>query len=69
MDNVSYVTGGTANGLYIDTTASPGVGASTTTSAPTAAGTYYGYATGSACNAGATTIPAGIKWASSFTNA
>jgi len=66
VDNINFVTGGSANGLYIDTTATPGVGATTTTSAPTKAGTYYGFSKGT-CNAGATAAPASLVWGSSFT--
>jgi type IV pilus assembly protein PilA len=72
VDNIQFVTGGAANGMYTDTTASPGVPSSGTplpapaASAPTAAGTWYGYqANATTCNAGATTV-AGLVWGSKF---
>ena len=62
VDNLAAITTVSGNGLYLAT----GQGAASTTSAPTNTGTFYGYQTGSACQANATTIPSGIKWASSF---
>ena len=43
VDNLTFVTGGGANGPYTDTTAKPGITGSAT-SAPTAAGTFYSQA-------------------------
>ena len=63
VDNVNPVTGGAGNGLY----RVAGATVASTVSAPTTAGTYYGYSTGS-CNAGLTTAPAGLKWNTSFTS-
>ena len=62
VDNLTSISTVSGNGLYLAT----GQGASTTTSAPTNSGTYYGYQTGSSCAANATSIPSGIKWNSSF---
>jgi len=66
VDNINFVTGGAANGLYTDTTATPGI-IGNATSAPTKAGTYYGMST-NACNASALTLT-GAVWGSSFTAA
>jgi len=72
VDNIQYVTGTTTNGMYTDTTATPGIPSVTTplpapaTSAPTAAGTWYGYqANATTCNATATTV-SGLVWGSKF---
>ena len=40
-DNIAFVVGGGSNGMYTDTTVTPGITHSAT-SAPTATGTYYG---------------------------
>jgi type IV pilus assembly protein PilA len=72
VDNIAFIVGG-SNGLYTDTTASPGVTSGATT-APTATGTYYGTTpgpttggAGTGCNAGAATI-VGAKWGTSYNN-
>jgi type IV pilus assembly protein PilA len=64
VDNLSVITGGAANGLYTDTVAAGIAGSAT--SAPTAAGTYYGKSTNT-CAASATTL-SGAKWGSTFSN-
>jgi type IV pilus assembly protein PilA len=65
VDNLQFIAGGAANGLYTDVVANPGITGSAT-SAPTAAGTYYGKST-NACDASATTLTGG-KWGSTFSN-
>ncbi len=67
VDNIGFVTGNaSSNGMYTDTTVSPGVKTSAT-SAPTAAGTYYGKSTGT-CNASNTALT-GAVWGANFTAA
>jgi hypothetical protein len=71
VENLASVTGtaAPANGMYIDTFPSPGVGGSTLT-APTSAGTFYGKASTSSCNAATLVATAGNNvapiWNSSF---
>ena len=64
VDNVQPVTASTtgANGLYRVV----GADITSTTSAPTTAGTFYGYSK-STCDASTTAAPAGLKWNTSFT--
>ena len=69
VDNIAFVAGGATNGMYTDTTATPGV-TGTATSAPTAAGTYYGTSaanSGAGCDAGvAITAPMAARWGTTF---
>jgi len=66
VDNIQFVAGNaTLNGMYTDTTVSPGV-TNTATSAPTAAGTFYGYQPNAAtCDATSHTVT-GLTWGSKF---
>jgi len=67
VDNIQFVTGNaTTNGMYTDVTASPGVTTSTS-SAPTAAGTFYGYQpNATSCNAAAPSGVTTLQWGSKF---
>jgi type IV pilus assembly protein PilA len=69
-DNIAFVVGvaSPTNGMYTDTTVTPGVTHSTT-SAPTASGTYYGTAGpnhGTGCDA--KSAPTAAKWGTSYNN-